>query len=65
MYLKSAKITLSVCVGNFVCDVSYIVESLSVLSLCMFKTGSSLNGGPPPPAPPSAWSLLFVVLGER
>ena len=43
IYSKNAKITLSVCVavGKFVCDV--IGESLSVLSLCVFKTIRLLN----------------------
>ena len=43
VYLKNAKITLSVCVavGKFI-PIS-MVESLSVLSLCMFKTVRLLN----------------------
>ena len=43
IYLKSGKMTLFVCVGNFVCDANYFVESLSVPSLCMFKTVRLLN----------------------
>ena len=45
IYLRSDKITfsVSVVVGKFVSDSNGGIESLSVLSLCMFKTVKLLN----------------------